>query len=53
MIDAVIKLAWNYTVFRALFEKNEADCEARQAHPGFFLTMHPSGAAFTPLQRPN
>ena len=40
MIDAVIKLTWNYTVFRALFEKNEVDCEARQTHPEFFLTMH-------------
>jgi len=42
MVDVVIKLTWNYTVFRALFEKNEADCETRQAHPEFFLTMHDS-----------
>jgi HAMP domain-containing protein len=42
IIDVVIKLAWNYTVFRALFEKKDADREARGAHPEFFLTMHDS-----------
>jgi hypothetical protein len=42
MIDVVIKLVWNYTIFRALFEKNDADLETRKAHPEFFLTMHDS-----------
>src|SRR6266446_2726350 len=42
MIDVVIKLTWNYTVFRALFEKKEADSEAREEHPEFFLTLHDS-----------
>jgi len=42
IIDVVIKLAWNYTIFRALFEKNDTDCETRKAHPEFFLTMHDS-----------
>jgi hypothetical protein len=40
MIDVVIKLTWSYTIFRALFE--DADREAREAHPEFFLTMHDS-----------
>lgn len=42
MIDAVIKLVWNYTIFCALFEKKNADREVREAHPEFFLTMHDS-----------
>ena len=42
MIDVVIKLTWNYTIFRALFEKDDADYETRKAHPEFFLTMHDS-----------
>ena len=39
MIDAVIKLTWNYTIFLKLFEKKEIYSEARQAHPEFFVTM--------------
>jgi AbiU2 len=42
MIDVVIKLVWNYTIFRALFEKNDADAETRRTHPEIFLTMHDS-----------
>jgi hypothetical protein len=42
MIDVVIKLTWGYTIFCALFEKNDAYTEARKAHPEFFLTMHDS-----------
>jgi hypothetical protein len=42
MIDVVIKLVWGYTIFRAFFEKNNADLETRKAHPEFFLTMHDS-----------
>ena len=42
MIDVVIKLTWSYTLFRALFEKKDADREAREAHREFFLTMHDS-----------
>jgi len=42
MIDVVIKLTWSYTIFRALFEKKDADREAREMHPEFFLTMHDS-----------
>jgi hypothetical protein len=42
MIDAVIKLTWNYRLFRALFRKNATDAETRQAHPQFFLTLHDS-----------
>jgi hypothetical protein len=42
LIDLVIKLVWNYTIFRAFFEKNDADLETRKAHPEFFLTMHDS-----------
>lgn len=45
MIDVVVKLTWNYTIFSALFKKKNADreareCEAREAHPQFFLTMY-------------
>ena len=39
MIDVVIKLIWNYTIFCKLFEKKEAYADARQAHPEFFVTM--------------
>jgi lambda repressor-like predicted transcriptional regulator len=39
MIDVVIKLIWNHTIFCKLFEKKEAYTEARQAHPEFFVTM--------------
>jgi hypothetical protein len=42
MIDVVVKLVWNYTIFRAFFEKNNADLETRKTHPEFFLTMHDS-----------
>ena len=42
MIDVVIKIVWNYTIFRAFFEKNSADLETRKAHPEFFLTIHDS-----------
>lgn len=42
MIDAVIKLVWNHTVFAALFEKEYAAQEARQQHPELFLTLHDS-----------
>jgi hypothetical protein len=42
MIDVVIKLVWNFTIFRSFFEKNNADLETRKAHPEFFLTMHDS-----------
>ena len=42
MIDVVIKLIWNYTIFCKLFEKKEAYADARQAHPEFFVTMSDS-----------
>jgi len=42
IIDAVIKLTWNYKIFRVLFEKGEVDFETRQAHPEIFLTLHDS-----------
>lgn len=42
VIDMVIKLTWCYTVFRALFGKNECDCEVRTTHPELFLTLHDS-----------
>ena len=42
MIDVVVKLTWSYTIFRALFGRNDADCEARGAHPEFFLVMQDS-----------
>jgi len=42
IIDVVVKLTWSYTIFRALFEKKDADREAREAHPEFFLIMHDS-----------
>ncbi len=42
MIDLVIKLNWTYTIFRSLFKKQDADSEARCAHPEFFLAMHDS-----------
>jgi hypothetical protein len=42
MIEIAIKLTWNYTIFCALFEKNESDRETRGAHPEFFITMSES-----------
>lgn len=47
MIDVVVKLTWSHTIFCALFEKKDVDreageCEARKAHPEFFLAMHDS-----------
>ncbi len=42
MIDAVVKLVWNYTIFCALFEKNDICREAREMHAAFFITMHDS-----------
>jgi hypothetical protein len=42
MIDVVIKLTWNYTIFCALFEKKDAFREARETHQEFFLVMHDS-----------
>lgn len=42
MIDVVIKLVWNYTIFCKLFAKKGDYAEARQAHPEFFLTMSDS-----------
>lgn len=42
VIDMVIKLTWCYTIFRALFEKSECDCEVRATHPELFLTLHDS-----------
>jgi len=42
LIDVVIKLTWNYTIFCKLFEKQEGYTEARQGHPEFFVTMHDS-----------
>ena len=42
MIDTVIKLTWNYRIFRVLFEKSDIDFEIRQSHPEFFLTLHDS-----------
>ena len=47
MIDVVVKLIWNYTIIRGLFEKKDAarevkECEARRSHPQFFVTMQDS-----------
>jgi hypothetical protein len=47
MIDVVVKLTWNYTILRALFEKKDPQREAeeqgaRQAHPQFFITINES-----------
>jgi len=42
MVDLVVKLTWTHTIFRTLFRKQNADAEARYAHPDFFLTMHDS-----------
>jgi hypothetical protein len=42
MIDVVIKLVWNYTIFCKLFEKRDDYAEARQSHPEFFLTISDS-----------
>src|SRR5258708_148860 len=42
MTDVVIKLVWNYTLFCALFEKQETYRETREGHPEFFLTMQES-----------
>lgn len=42
MIDLAIKSIWTYTIFRTLFRKEDADSEARRAHPEFFLAMHDS-----------
>jgi hypothetical protein len=39
MADLVIKLVWGYTIFRAMFTKNGADCETRAMHPELFLTL--------------
>ena len=30
MIDVVVKLTWNYTIFCALIEKKDADLEVRE-----------------------
>lgn len=46
MTDLVIKLMWNYKVFRALFEVNDTDYETRIAHEEFFMTMHDSLLCF-------
>lgn len=40
MIDMVVKLTWNHTIFCALFEKKDVYREAREAHPQFFITMY-------------
>ena len=40
MIDVVIKLTWNYTIFCELFKKRDDCREAREAHPQFFLTLY-------------
>jgi hypothetical protein len=42
IIEVVIKLTWGYTIFCALFQKKDADREARGAHPEFFMTMYDS-----------
>lgn len=47
MIDVVVKLIWNYTIIRTLFEKKDAErevkeCEARRSHPQFFVIMQDS-----------
>jgi hypothetical protein len=47
MIEVVVELVWSCTIFRALFEKKDADrelkeFEARRSHPHFFITMRNS-----------
>lgn len=39
MIDAVVKLIWNHTMFCKFFEKRDDYTKARQWHPQFFITM--------------
>ncbi|HTR40844.1 MAG TPA: hypothetical protein VMH87_04450, partial [Pseudomonadales bacterium] len=46
VVDLVIKLIWNYKIFRALFEVNKADYETRTAHQEFFITMNDSLLCF-------
>src|SRR5690348_16266852 len=42
IIDVVVKLDWNYTIFCKFFEQTDIYTEVRRAHPHFFITIYES-----------